>query len=219
MDFSSRPEQDTKTSDTSAEHPRAEPSNRSRPESVDRAIHEWRNQLVDLGGRNTLLHYRDLIRGTLDLWGSNRTLWDQTQAFLLGKPVRLSALFQEPSDLADAARRCRVIAAKARENFEERGLDTLYLVFQMATWKTEREGAAPPMAPVLLRPLALRPKGGGAEDFELVPEGAFELNPTLRQNLELEFQLTLPTDEQLHLGSDSGAGALPSDVWTSRSKG
>jgi hypothetical protein len=32
---------------------------------VQNAVTEWKNALVDLGGRNNLLHYRDLKRGTL----------------------------------------------------------------------------------------------------------------------------------------------------------
>ncbi len=181
----------------------------SRAERVARAIHEWRNQLVDLGGNNTLLHYKDRLRATLDLGDKQTCLWDQVQLLLLGKPVRLSNLFANQSALEDAARRCRVIAAKARENFEERGLDTLYLVFQMASWKDTRDAPFPPVAPIFLRPLVLRPRGGSAEDFDLVPEGPFELNPTLRQTLELEFKLTLPTDEQLKLDPEAGPGQLP----------
>ena len=186
----------------------------ARAAKVGQAIHEWRNQLVDLGGRNSLLHYHDLTRGTLDLrtatpdlWTKEPMSWAPAEALLRGIQLRLSGIFREPAALADAARRCRVMAAKARENYEERGLSTLYLVFQMASWKDPRVGLSPPLAPVLLRPLALRPKGGGAEDFELVPEGPFELNPTLRQNLELDFALVLPSDEELGLSQEAGSVA------------
>ena len=36
-------------------------------ELVQRAVKEWTHALVDLGGRNNLLRYRDLKQGTLDL--------------------------------------------------------------------------------------------------------------------------------------------------------
>ena len=38
-----------------------------RVELIQRAIREWTNELIDLGGRNNLLNYRDSSRGTLDL--------------------------------------------------------------------------------------------------------------------------------------------------------
>src|SRR5262245_58136607 len=38
-----------------------------RVELVQKAVKEWMAALIDLGGRNNLLHYRDLRRGTLDL--------------------------------------------------------------------------------------------------------------------------------------------------------
>jgi hypothetical protein len=36
-------------------------------ELVQKAADEWRKALIDLGGRNNLLSYRDLRAGTLDL--------------------------------------------------------------------------------------------------------------------------------------------------------
>jgi hypothetical protein len=34
---------------------------------IDRAVRTWTGELIDLGGRNTLLYYRDLKQGTLDI--------------------------------------------------------------------------------------------------------------------------------------------------------
>ena len=39
----------------------------SRAALVQRGVKTWTGELVDLGGRNTLLYYRDLKQGTLDL--------------------------------------------------------------------------------------------------------------------------------------------------------
>ena len=38
-----------------------------RADRVEAAVRTWQRHLVDLGGRNTLLWYRDLPSGTLDL--------------------------------------------------------------------------------------------------------------------------------------------------------
>lgn len=130
------------------------------------AAKAWTGQLVDLGGRNTLLYYKDLRQGTLDLTpgaGAN----DVAVADLLGsRAVRLSTLFAEQDALTAMARRARTIRAKAQENFEERGLQTLYLTWGMATWTSTR-GTARPAAPILLRQASLTARGGVAEDFDL----------------------------------------------------
>src|SRR5712691_1937719 len=49
---------------------------------VQKAATDWKNALVDLGGRNNLLHYRDLKRGTLDLTAADR---DAVGGLLRGK--------------------------------------------------------------------------------------------------------------------------------------
>jgi hypothetical protein len=57
---------------------------------VERAAKTWTGQLVDLGARNTLLYYRDLRQGTLDLGLAevDQVALDQLTA---GRAVRLSA--------------------------------------------------------------------------------------------------------------------------------
>src|SRR4051794_11200546 len=96
------------------------PSLRSRV--VQTAIGKWVNRLIDLGGRNSLLYFRDLRAGTLDLSGADQLL--VKDRLLMGRPVRLSQLFAADS-LPDAAKRSRTLLAKATENIEERGVKTL----------------------------------------------------------------------------------------------
>lgn len=119
----------------------------ARLDAMRRAQQIWVGQLVDLGGRNTLLYYRDLKVGTLDLSpgsGANDVAVDQ----LIGShTVALGILFGEDGR-AEATRRARTIRAKATENFEERGVRTLFLAWGMATWTSERI-ASTPAAPVL----------------------------------------------------------------------
>ena len=108
-------------------------SDPARLDAMRRAQQVWAGQLVDMGGRNTLLYYRDLKVGTLDLGpgsGANEVAVEQ----LLGShAVALGTLFGGDG-LADATKRARTIRAKATENFEERGLRTLPLAWGMATW-------------------------------------------------------------------------------------
>src|SRR5512144_1296809 len=111
--------------------PAESPSGDPRADRVAAAVKTWQRTLVDLGGRNTLLWYRDLPTGTLDL----TTAHPGGVAMLLsGRPTKLSDLVREPAALAEARRRTRAIAAKSRELAEERGILTGFLAIGMATW-------------------------------------------------------------------------------------
>ncbi|HEY7717297.1 MAG TPA: hypothetical protein VH915_00945, partial [Pedococcus sp.] len=57
-----------------------------RAERVAAAVATWQRHLVDLGGRNTLLWYRDLPSGTLDLTTAHP---GGVAMLLAGRPTRL----------------------------------------------------------------------------------------------------------------------------------
>jgi very-short-patch-repair endonuclease len=157
---------------------------RRRAGLVAKAVAEWKAVLVDLGGRNNLLHYRDLKRGTLDL-----TLADLEVVgdLLFGKTVRVSALYPDAEQREQMLRRVRTIHNKAKENFEERGLETLSIGSGLATWENAR-GAWEPCAPVLLQQVHLSPLGAAQDDFELAVVGhSTEVNPTLLHVLKVDF--------------------------------
>src|SRR5262249_57823110 len=80
---------------------------------VGRAVSDWKSVLVDLGGRNTLLHYRDLKSGTLELTGADP---EAVASLLLGKTVRVSSLFRDPEQLQQALRRVRTSHNNGRGN-------------------------------------------------------------------------------------------------------
>ena len=146
------------------------------------AVRTWQRHLVDLGGRNTLLWYRDLPSGTLDL----TTAHPGGMAMLLaGRPTRLSDLVREPTALEEARRRVRTIRAKTVELHEERGITTGYIAVGMATWRVS--GARrPPQAPVLLRACVLKPTGAAQLDFDIDLGEEVEFNPVLEHYLRSE---------------------------------
>jgi hypothetical protein len=164
---------------------------------VAAAVRAWTGQLIDLGGRNTLLYYKDLKQGTLDLSPDSGAEPVALDALLGSRTVRLSEMFN-PEALASSARRARTIRAKAMENFEERGLQTLYLAWAMATWDNPR-GTATPAAPVLLRLASLAPRGGAGEDFDLSLPGEWEINPTLLHLLDVDYGVKVEAEELLEL--------------------
>ncbi|MGZ4687362.1 AAA domain-containing protein [Oryzihumus sp.] len=172
-----------------------------RGERVAAAVQAWQRHLVDLGGRNTLLWYRDLPSGTLDL----TTAHPGGLAMLLaGRPTRLSDLFREPAALAEARRRARVIRAKTTELHEERGIAAGFVAVGMASWRVA--GASrPPAAPVLLRSCVLRPRGASQDDFDLDLGPDVELNPVLEHYLRSEQGLEVDGDALADMATVTGA--------------
>jgi hypothetical protein len=145
-----------------------------------------------LGGRNTLLYYRDLKQGTLDIGPGSGASPLVVDALLSSRPVRLSLLFGDAA-IGGAARRARTVRAKAAENFEERGLRTLFLAWGMATWSNPR-GTAVPAAPVLLRQAALTARGGAGETLLHLLKADYQVDADGAGLLELFGQESEPPD-------------------------
>jgi len=154
------------------------------------AVRNWQRHLVDLGGRNTLLWYRDLPSGTLDLTAAHP---GGLAMLLAGRATKLSDLVREPSALEDARRRVRTIRAKTLELSEERGITAGFLAVGMATWQVA--GAPrPPSAPVLLRSCVLKPTGAAQQDFNIDLGDNVELNPVLAHYLGSEQGIELDSE-------------------------
>src|SRR6266581_2485543 len=141
----------------------------------------WISTLTDLGGRNTLLYYKDRRAGTLDLAGADPDVLDR---FCRTGSVRLTRLFSDADLRADAIRRVQAIHRKARELLEERGIRAAYLATGMARWD---ELFLEPAAPVLLRGLTITPTRARHDDFDLTLEEEAEVNPVLLHKLATVF--------------------------------
>lgn len=181
---------------------------RERARLLRKQVEVWTGQLVDLSGRNNLLYYRDLKRGTLDL---SDAVPERVEDVLAGKVVSLSRLFPSEDMRADAARRARTVRNKAEEHFEERGLQTLYIACGMATWTNQRGGATP-QAPILLCPARLVPRGASQDEFDLSLVGELEVNPTLLHLLATDFECKLDLDELLDQVDIEGAIDTPQEL-------
>jgi hypothetical protein len=158
---------------------------------VDAAVRRWSEQLIDVAGRNALLHFRDLKAGTLDLARADETAVSAVRA---GRTVALARLFPDPAAHADAIKRARTIRNRARELHEERGIETCYLASGVATWIHPKGGAAP-AAPVLLRSAVLRARGAAEDDFELTVAAEAEVNPVLVHVLATDFDVRFDADQ------------------------
>src|SRR5690606_4460194 len=146
-----------------------------------------------------------------------------------GRPTRLSNLVREGSALSTARRRARAVAAHAEDQAHRHGLASTFLAIGVATWTepvdagpapdgtpadTDGDDAAAPApeprvvhAPVLLRPVTIRPRGRGESDHELTLEPSLEVNPVLATALRGRGALLDPT--ALARGAFTEAGFDP----------
>jgi very-short-patch-repair endonuclease len=141
----------------------------------------WIDALTDLGGRNTLLYYKDRRAGTLDLAGADPAALEK---FLRTGSIRLTRLFADVDLRADAIRRVQAIYRRAKELLEERGIRAGYLASGIAAWD---ELFLEPAAPVLLRGLTIAPTRARHDDFELLLDDETEVNPVLLHKLASAF--------------------------------
>src|SRR5579859_1467300 len=144
---------------------------------VSAAQQRWIAALTDLGGRNTLLYYKDRRAATLDLAQADPEALDR---FTNTGSIRLTRLFKDVDLRGDAIRRVQAIHRKARELLEERGIRAGYLATGMARWD---ELFLEPAAPVLLRGLTITPTRARYDDFDLSLDDEEEVNPVLLHKL------------------------------------
>src|SRR5215470_3755804 len=178
-----------------------------RLELVAAAQRQWIDALTDLGGRNTLLYYKDRRAGTLDLGDADP---DATERFERTGTAKLTRLFHDADARADAIRRMQTIYRKARELTEERGIRAGYLATGLARWD---ELFLEPAAPVLLRGLTITPTRARYDDFDLTLDDDVEVNPVLLHKLASVFGATIekPSPERIvaQLAKAASAAEIP----------
>lgn len=155
------------------------------------AFAEWKEQAAHLGGRDTMLHFRDSRDGNIDLSGAHPSGLAQ---LLAGRPTRLSSLIRDHEILADARRRARSIRSKAEQLDNERGIRAAHLAIGFASW-TEKDSKFKFNAPVVLRHITLVPRGSRVEDYEIVLGNEITINPALVRHLAEVYDLDVPVDE------------------------
>jgi very-short-patch-repair endonuclease len=167
---------------------------------VDAARGVWTRRLIDHSRANSLLFYRDLKVGTLDL----STETEAVNRLLAGKALTVEALVSanesaensEPVTRAqaeaEALRKARstliALQRKALGNLEEKGIETLHLALGMATWPAS-DGGRPYDAPVLLLPARIESRGRARDDLRLTVAGEPQVNPVLLHVLEENYAI------------------------------
>ncbi|MEV0984145.1 DUF4011 domain-containing protein [Brevibacterium sp. NPDC049920] len=176
--------------------------------SVGGTFAAWKEQAARIGGRDTMLQYRDSRDGSIELTGAHPSGLAQ---LLAGRPTRLSSLIRDQELLSDARRRARSIRQKAEQLASERGINTAHLAIGFATWSRDESGGRTDyIAPVMLRHVRLVPRGSRVEDFEIVLDDEITINPALVSYLERHHRVTIDVDEWVEAtGNSHGFDAAP----------
>ncbi|NLH99617.1 MAG: DUF4011 domain-containing protein [Chthonomonadales bacterium] len=169
---------------------------------VDAARGVWIRRLIDHSRANSLLFYRDLKVGTLDLTAETEAVG----RLLAGDKLAIESLVSagryggssDPAGRtgAEAEARQKVRSAlvalqrKALSNLEEKGIETLHLAMGMATWPAA-DGGRPYDAPVLLLPARIEACGRAGDDLRLAVAGEPQLNPVLLYVLEENYAIRI----------------------------
>ncbi len=155
----------------------------------------WRDELHLIGGPSPLLHFDDGSRTRIELSSTHPGGLPQ---FITGQTTFLSSLIRDDVALRNAKLAAGEIADKGIELRSVRGIDAVHLAIGLAQWRHESKDF---VAPVLLRPLAIRRYG---HDFELKLTGTSFLNPQLARALRDQFHIELDGESFTALAITNG---------------
>jgi len=188
---------------------------------LNKKLEYWEHQLLDLGKRNKMIHYRETKRTTIQLaepsFGEifNRiAINEETLTFqrpvdretdirvfsilsLLENlsaslPVTLGDIKTEGSIL-ERQRTLKNLRAKARLSLEEQGTNILYLSFGFVEWKDGKGASAQWIkSPLILVPAVLALEALNSPYTLKKQEDDIVVNPTLEYYLKTEYGIELP---------------------------
>ncbi|WP_425457596.1 AAA family ATPase [Agromyces intestinalis] len=162
---------------------------------ADPAHRRWLDELAAVGGSSPLVRFVDTPRTRIEL---STTHPGGLPQFITGKSTLLSSLIRDELALRNAKLAAGEITQKGIELRSVRGIESVHLAIGLASWRNDGNDF---LAPVLLRPLAIRRYG---RDFELKLKGQPFLNPALARELREQFQITLDADAFVALALTNG---------------
>lgn len=185
---------------------------------VDAARGVWTRRLIDHSRANSLLFYRDLKVGTIDLTAETEAVG----RLLTGETLTVERLVSpaghagNPDPVvrarteAEARQKVRgalvALQRKALSNLEEKGTETLHLAMGMATWPAA-DGGRPYDAPVLLLPARIETRGRAGDDLRLAVAGEPRINPVLLYVLEENYAIRINASSMLsECGGENESG-------------
>jgi len=189
---------------------------------LPKALELWRNLMVTFDGRNKQLYYRNLKTGDVDFKDKhlNRLVLQDLilgktvlvsqmypKLFEGAKKVRTDvdsslALVDQENQVEDETdyfklwtgrlKKYEAVYRKAKENFDEKNIETCFIAESFATWDNNKPGPIA-NAPIILHPIKIEPTARGNADFKLQLSG----DPFFNQALSLMFQKEFGLDAKL----------------------
>jgi very-short-patch-repair endonuclease len=181
---------------------------------IDAARDVWIRRLIDHSRANSLLFYRDLKVGTLELTEAKEAVGrlvagEKLTVEALVPPGRYGQGAQIIEGVARDAHKVKTaliaLQRKALSNLEEKGIETLCLAMGMATWRAS-DGGRPYNAPVLLLPARIESRGRAGDDLRLAVAGEPQVNPVLLYVLEELYSVRIEASEVLSGCSEDESG-------------
>ncbi|RJQ90617.1 AAA domain-containing protein [Amycolatopsis panacis] len=163
---------------------------------VTEAADGWRKRLIDFTTSNTMLAFRNTKQGCLDL---TEAAPDVVAAVVAGEKVPLRRLFPDQERHREACVRARALSRKIQLFEEEQGVEVGRLASGFVRTSPEQHKGAKPVlrlrAPLLLRPMAVRPRTASESDFTLEATDDIEVNPILLHVLNEEYGVAIEPEQ------------------------
>lgn len=178
-------------------------------------IINWKARLADLGRRNPLIKFKqdsprslEILTDELDILFKNLTEGKKSLQFqILNSEYQNITLLKENKALParknslelitrqrgnEQLKRLKKIRGEARRSFEERGVNSLFLVLGSLTWYDKDKPEEALLSPLILIPVQLT-KERGRDIYKIsVLDEDIVLNPALAQKLKQNFAINFP---------------------------
>ncbi len=179
---------------------------------VRKRVDEWKKRLIDLSRRNQLVFYKRNKGANLEISSPNveevfKSVFIENNDWKFYLPDESATLESREEEVEVHAATNEFVCGKlekktieknllnlyrkSKEEYEERGVKILHLVFGMLCWQ-EKENTEVTNSPLLLCPVELT-RNTSYDPFELhLAEEELILNPALQVKLKNDFNITFP---------------------------
>ena len=201
------------------------------------AMSDWRDRMVSFDGRNRQLFYRNLKTGDVDLSDKSvdpvalNALLDSKPSSVSSLYPELfqeskrdrepgnSSLDDELAELLalegpkvakewnSKLKKFEAVYRKAKENFDEKNIETCFLADGFVTWELPASGPIP-NAPIVLYPLKVEPNARGNTDFSVKVTG----DPIFNQALVIYMASQFGVPETLFEFKQDEEGEISYDI-------
>ena len=201
------------------------------------AMNDWRDRMVSFDGRNRQLFYRNLKTGDVDLSDKQldvnvlnsliagrpvlaSTLYPElfkdsrsekvpSDSSLDGELTELIAIenAKTPKEWNSKLKKFEAVYRKAKENFDEKNVDTCFLADGFVSWELPTSGPIP-NAPLILYPLKVEPSARGNTDFSIKVIG----DPIFNQALVIYMASTFGVPEAIFEFAQDEEGEITYDA-------